>query len=328
MLKSKKMMFRLAGMAIVMGFSACKKGPMHPVGPKPVDSMALYLKSLNDYKKSEHQLMAAYFRTWRDKATDPVANKTSMKELPDSLDIALVFPDYTPADNAFWDSLKVVYVPHLHSRGTKVVMSKGISNLINPDYANNEEGYIALAKKIFEENVQAYSLDGLDLDVERSFNPEELERVEGVMKALSKYLGPKSGSDKLLIYDTNQGGNTNLFSVAYSLVDYAIVQSYGRSINTLQDTFDSYANKIKPSQYLIGFSFYEERGTYWGDVTNPLQNSRAYSYAKWQPSQGTKGGIFSYAVDRDGVPQGQNDIVPTTYSVTRELISVMNPTSR
>ena len=34
------------------------------------------------------------------------------------------------------------------------------------------------------------------------------------------------------------------------------------------------------------------------------ENSNAYRHAKWQPKEGMKGGIFSYAVDRDGVEEG------------------------
>ncbi|MGP1612782.1 MAG: EndoS/ChiA family endoglycosidase [Catonella sp.] len=34
------------------------------------------------------------------------------------------------------------------------------------------------------------------------------------------------------------------------------------------------------------------------------EDSNAYRHAKWQPKEGMKGGIFSYAVDRDGVEEG------------------------
>jgi len=289
------------------------------------DSTATYLENLRNYKKSDHQIMAAYFRTWRDRATDPAVNKTSMKELPDSLDIAFVFPDYTPEGNAFWDSLRTSYVPHLRARGTKVVMTLDIGAVLDKNFPNTTTGYEALAQKIIADKITRYDLDGIDFDVEREIEGEDLQRATGVFNALSKSLGPKSGTGKLLIYDTNQDGGTPLFTAVHPTVDYVLVQSYGRGVSSLQSTFNTYTNKIRPNQYLIGFSFYEERGAYWGDVTSPLTSSRAYNYTIWNPSQGKKGGVFSYAVDRDGVVQGQNQIVPTNYSVTRQLISAVNP---
>ncbi|MCS4226314.1 glycoside hydrolase family 18 [Sphingobacterium sp. BIGb0165] len=291
----------------------------------PADTAANYLENLRNYKKSDHQIMAGYFRTWRDKATDPANNKTSMKELPDSLDIAFVFPDYTPETNAFWDSLKTSYVPHLRARGTKVVMTADIGAALDKNFPNTAAGYEALATKIINDKITKYDLDGIDFDVERSLNTEDLQRATGVFTALSKSLGPKSGTGKLLIYDTNQEGNTPLFTAVHGLLDYVLVQSYGRSVNGLQSTFNSYSGKILPNQYLIGFSFYEENGANWGDVTSPLASSRAYSYTNWNPTQGKKAGVFSYAIDRDGVPYGQNQIVPTNYPVTRQLISLVNP---
>ncbi|MDF2514917.1 MAG: chitinase [Sphingobacterium sp.] len=313
-----------ATMAIALSFSSCRK-EASSLGLQPTDSLTSYLEKLRTYKKSDHQIMAAYFRTWRDRATDPIVNKTSMKELPDSLDIAFVFPDYTPEDNTFWDSLKTSYVPHLRARGTKVVMTTDIGAALDKNFPNTPAGYAALADKIIAEKMTRYDLDGVDFDVERNLSAEDLQRAIGVFNALSKRLGPKSGTDKLLIYDTNQDGTTSLFTAVHGLINYVLVQSYGRSMGSLQPTYNTYANLIRPDQYLIGFTFYEERSAGWGDVGIPLEDSRAFNYVMWNPSQGKKGGIFSYAVDRDGVPQGESDIVATTYSVTRRLISAVNP---
>ncbi|MHC5848220.1 EndoS/ChiA family endoglycosidase, partial [Streptococcus pyogenes] len=81
-------------------------------------------------------------------------------------------------------------------------------------------------------------------------------------------------------------------------------------------------NYIDASQFMIGFSFFEEsasKGNLWFDVNeydpnNPekgkdIEGTRAKKYAEWQPSTGgLKAGIFSYAIDRDGVAH-----VPSTY---------------
>ena len=305
-----------AATAIASSASVCPEDNSHATGDA--------LQAILDYKNSDHEIMAAYFRSWRDVASDPKVNKVSFEDLPDCLDIAFVFSEGDePA--AFYTALKDKYVPTLHSRGTKLVRTVGIQQLLNKNYTNDEEGYESLAKHLLETLVDAHGLDGLDVDVEASLNADQLKQAAGVFKALSKSLGPKSNTGKILIYDTNQNGDTALFKQVHSYVSYALVQSYGRSLSGLQRTFDTYKPYISANQYLFGFSFYEERGAHWGDTNAPINTSRAYSYAKWEPKGTKKGGIFSYATDRDGVPDGQDAIVPTDFSWTRELISVMNP---
>ncbi|KAM3547873.1 hypothetical protein ARSEF4850_009752 [Beauveria asiatica] len=60
-------------------------------------------------------------------------------------------------------------------------------------------------------------------------------------------------------------------------------------------------------------------------TTNQVSMLDLPAYAKWQPSGATKGGIFSYAIDRDGVPIGDDKLQPTDFTWTRKLISAMNP---
>ncbi|WP_226470550.1 endo-beta-N-acetylglucosaminidase family protein [Luteimonas panaciterrae] len=277
------------------------------------------------YKQSQHQKMFGYFRIWRDEVADPAVNMTSMADLPACLDLVFVFPYNVPDDNPVWDTIKNDYVPLLRAQGTKVVWSVFIDKLLDPAYPSTTAGYDALAQKIIADTVNKYGVDGLDVDMEKTLTSSQLTKAKGVFAALSKYLGPKSGTGKLLIYDTNKDGTNALFRAVATQVDYVLVQSYGRSVSGLQSTFDTYKAYIPASKYFIGFSFYEENGTAWHDAVAPMNTSRAYKYAQWQPTGTKKGGIFSYALDRDGVPEGQNAIVPTDYTWTRTLISVMNP---
>nr|WP_313533364.1 hypothetical protein [Sphingobacterium athyrii] len=175
-------------------------------------------------------------------------------------------------------------MPHLRARGTRVVMTADIGAALDKNFPSTPAGYETLAAKIISEKITQYNLDGIDFDVEHSLKTEDLQRATGAFTALSKYLGPKSGTDKWLIYDTNQDGNTPLFTAVHGLIDYVLVLSYGRSLSGLQATFNSYAGKILPNQYLIEFSFYEENGANWGDVTSPLASSRAYKYTNWNPT--------------------------------------------
>lgn len=281
------------------------------------------LQKIVDYKKGDHQLMGGYFRAWRDKASWPEGNKVSMLDLPDCLDIAFVFANGDESDD-FWTTLKDTYVPTLHSRGTKLVKTVGISQLISTSWDNTPDGWEGLANALYK-TIEDYGLDGLDIDVEQGLSASQLKQATGVFNALSKKLGPKSGTDKLLIWDTNKDGNFQLFQAVYPTISYVLVQSYGRSTSSLQGTWDTFSRYIPSKHYLIGFSFYEENGSDWHDTTEPMTSSRAWYYAKWQPQGATKGGIFSYAIDRDGVAAGDNKIQPTDFTWTRKLISAMNP---
>lgn len=305
--------------------SSCKKDQLATIGQKKaiahVSTEKDYLSQLKTYKASKHELMAGYFRTWRDKATS-TGNATTMKDLPDSLDIADVFPDYTPPGNPFWDSLRLSYIPYLHARGTKVVTAGTGLGSFDSKYANNASGYAAYAKDLAD-TITYYNMDGVDFDIEHIPTGAELTKLKGIFTAVSKYFGPKSGTGKLLIYDTNQDANSDFFRAIAPLIDYVFLQAYGRSTSNLTTNLNAYTQYIRADQFLPGFSFYEERGANWGDVTYPDNgSSRAYQYAKWKA--GVKGGMFSYAIDRD-IPRKTDDIITPDYAVTKKLIGTMNP---
>lgn len=261
----------------------------------------------------------AYFRTWHDKAVDP-GRPNSMAEIPAEVDIAFVFPDYTPDDSPFWDVLRDEYVPTLHAQGTRVVRTTDITAVLNPDFPDTADGHRQNAEHLVETLVDAQGLDGIDFDVERYLDAADTARAVGVFEELSRLIGPKSGTDRLFVYDTNRDGADALFEQTADCLDYVLVQSYGRSVSSLQGTWDSFAPHIAPAQYLIGFTFYEEHdANRWNDTSEPFEDSRAVAYADWQPDGATKGGIFSYAVDRDGVAFGDDEIRHTTYEWSKRL---------
>lgn len=314
----KNLKICLIGLALLSFATACKKNP--PVTGEEVVTTG----SLIDYKNSKHQLSVGYYRTWRDSVTES-GNKTSMRRLPDSLDMVMVFPDYTPPENAYWNVLKTNYVPYLHTKGTKVIITIGDLNSATTTGGQDSTGYAAWAKTMHDKWVTEYNLDGIDIDVESNPTGTTLTKKVAAVKALSKYFGPRSGTGKKFIYDTNQNPTT-FFTSIYKLIDYTFLQAYGRSTSNLTSTFNLYAPYITPDKFLPGFSFYEENGANWGDVLYPDPNlqSRCYNYARWQPTQGTKGGVFSYAIDRD-IPSKTDQIIAADYAVTKRLIKIMNP---
>lgn len=273
----------------------------------------------------------AYYRTWRDKFAswpgsenepeNPAFNEQRMDDLPHGVDVAFVFSNYVSDDSKFWDVLRDEYVPNLHAQGTKLVRTIDIRKVLDAPTADTPEAYEAAADYLLEKYVDKDGLDGLDVDMERYLTPEQVDRVAGVFEALSKSIGPKSGTDRLFIYDTNQPASHPLTPRIAPYVSYTLIQSYGRSISGLQNTWNGYSQYFQPCQYMIGFSFYEERGARWRDTEEPFETSRAAQYASWQPTGVTKGGIFSYAVDRDGKVPGDDTITKSDFSWSKRLIA-------
>ncbi|EFM34038.1 hypothetical protein HMPREF0841_0343 [Streptococcus pyogenes ATCC 10782] len=297
-------------------------------------------------------LYGGYFRTWHDKTSDPTEKDkvNSMGELPKEVDLAFIFHDWTKDYSLFWKELATKHVPKLNKQGTRVIrtipwrfLAGGDNSGIAEDtskYPNTPEGNKALAKAIVDEYVYKYNLDGLDVDVEHDSIPkvngkasdENLKRSIDVFEEIGKLIGPK-GTDKsrLFIMDSTYMADKNpLIERGAPYIDLLLVQVYGARgeqgefqndtrlvTETPEERWQGYSKYIRPEQYMIGFSFYEERagsGNLWYDINSrkdedkangintDITGTRAERYARWQPKTGgVKGGIFSYAIDRDGV---------------------------
>lgn len=326
-------------------------------------------------------LYGGYFRTWHDKTSDPAEKDkvNSMGELPKEVDLAFVFHDWTKDYSLFWQELATKHVPTLNKQGTRVIrtipwrfLAGGDHSGIAEDaqkYPNTPEGNKALAKAIVDEYVYKYNLDGLDVDVERDSIPKvngqesnaNIQRSIAVFEEIGKLIGPK-GSDRsrLFIMDSTYMADKNpLIERGAPYIDLLLVQVYGaqgekggfdnanhKAVDTMEERWESYSKYIRPEQYMVGFSFYEEKansGNLWYDVnveddTNPnigseIKGTRAERYAKWQPKTGgVKGGIFSYGIDRDGVAHPKKNgpktpdldkIVKSDYKVSKALKKVM-----
>ncbi|HEQ9798234.1 TPA: endo-beta-N-acetylglucosaminidase [Streptococcus pyogenes] len=297
-------------------------------------------------------LYGGYFRTWHDKTSDPTEKDkvNSMGELPKEVDLAFIFHDWTKDYSLFWKELATKHVPKLNKQGTRVIrtipwrfLAGGDNSGIAEDtskYPNTPEGNKALAKAIVDEYVYKYNLDGLDVDVEHDSIPKVdkkedtagVERSIQVFEEIGKLIGPK-GADKsrLFIMDSTYMADKNpLIERGAPYIDLLLVQVYGARgeqgefqndtrlvTETPEERWQGYSKYIRPEQYMIGFSFYEERagsGNLWYDINSrkdddkangintDITGTRAERYARWQPKTGgVKGGIFSYAIDRDGV---------------------------
>ncbi len=280
----------------------------------------------------------AYYRTWRDVTVPqnansnlPYPNVTRMSDLPAEIDVAMVFDAGATANTDYWRTLRDTYVPALHAQGTKVVYTLWLERLAKAKIPLTEDAYRAYAKELVDSFVTPYGLDGIDIDVESYPEGDELTRAIGVFNALGKLIGPKSGTDKLFIFDTNQHGGTPLFKAVHGNVSFVLLQAYGRGTWGMQGTWNTFSDKIAACQFLPGFSFPEEQdSTRWGDaegIYDPAKapSSNAYKFATWQPEGGSpKGGFFAYAVDRDGKAWGDDTITPTQFSWMKNLSAVQD----
>jgi hypothetical protein len=205
-----------------------------------------------------------------------------------------------------------------------------IDKLAKADIPLTEDAYREYAQQLIDTYVTPYGLDGIDIDVESYPQGDELTRAIGVFTALGELIGPRSGTDRLFIYDTNQTGDTPLFEAVAGSVSYVLLQAYGRGTDGMQATWETFADDVAPCRFLPGFSFYEEQDrTHWGDAEGlydpaTAPESTAYQYAVWQPEEGTKGGFFAYAVDRDGKVYGDDTITTTEFTWMRNLSRVQD----
>lgn len=151
--------------------------------------------------------------------------------------------------------------------------------------------------------------------------------LEGMHKALSVYLGPLSGTGKLLIYDTNRYANNSYIERVAPYIDYLFYQSYGASPSRLDQGITGYSEYISSCQFLSGYTSPEELdGNRWEDTIGPIWESNAITMAQWQPAGGAKGGIFQYAIDRDGMTYDEPDyssIRPTIFEYAKRVIATI-----
>lgn len=279
-----------------------------------------------------------YYRAWRDKMMQgvntslPDKNTIAMTDLPTGIDIVNVF-SYVPAGQEaqaqpFFDTLKSTYAPAMHARGVKLVRAIGYASLINiPEEYGGEnptpEQFDAYAQKILHDLSGQWGLDGLDIDMEEYPSADEVKLSDGMINALSKYIGPKSGNpDTRFIYDTN-GSFMDPFENVKNAFNFLGYQQYGStSARTARAVADYEKVGFNKNQFLAGLTFPEEQdNNRWYDTDPIYTNSHIYDIAKYV-RENQLGGMFMYAVDRDGrtYEDDSNRIVPTTFAWTKAAL--------
>ncbi|MFM1571901.1 hypothetical protein EQF93_01140 [Helcococcus ovis] len=393
---SKRVISFVLAFVMVTGLLPVSRTSVAKAEGKEVTTKSEGRKATEEWLKKHTPINGGYYRVWSDEA-NPDAKKyknaqTRMGDIPKEVDLVLAFYDNEMAKVP--EKVMKKYVDELHKKGQKVVgsifvhllykdieynlnlhneISKKYSKYLrlknNSDrkvleFGNTDEGNKARAEFILHYYMNKYNFDGLDIDMEQKISDFKThkDQYNKVLDLLSKKVGPKSNTDKLLIYDTTYSAFHPAFESHKDKFDLVLIQMYGgrseyknteeyvasqkKAVgNTrLQDfeenremtLFDTFKSLVGSQKIMIGFSFYEENSyttekkddplydnNRWYDIPTTdgkvekiikdekdkgvfedgkFADSRAARYAKWQPKDSLKAGVFSYAIERDGVP--------------------------
>ncbi len=322
----------LLAVLLILGFSCTKQNMPEPNEVKPMlQRSEEYYANLRAYKKSDHQMAFGWFGGTGGKGSPDVPGV--LDAIPDSMDIVSLWGGQPPLGSYNHELLKKTQ----EKKGTRFVMVwffSGIANLMQKNFPNLPvmDAIDNVAKSIAD-TINTYNLDGFDIDYEPS---EAGERntvfgssqgtynniyVTRALKALSKYLGPLSGTDKLLIVD---GYYNYLSPEAGNCLSYAVTQAYGTgSPSSLQSRFNSASAWLPTKKFIVteNFeSFWKNGGVNYQDpVYGTIPSLLGMAY--WQPTQGRKGGAGSYHAEYEYA-------LNPDYYYMRRAIQIMNPAVR
>ncbi len=306
--------------------------------PEPLDFAALhpkigsdeYYEALRSYKKSDH---AIAFGWWGGSGGGNGITSdmtTRYLGLPDSMDIVSLWGSI-PTDTAVQNEMQLVR----KQKGTKftmVLFGSGVDQLRLKTFPKLDvlTGIDSVAKSI-SDTVNKYQLDGFDLDYEPNYGDGGIFGHGGggtdaggdvytqrLMKALSKYMGPASNSNLILLIDGEYE-----FGI-FSYVDYIVLQTYaesGSGFTVYQNRFNLARTDNVSSKKIV----LTENMQRWGAkgaslIYNGLDIGTVLGMATFNPTQGRKGGFGAYIMEMDA-----KSMPPETYYYMRKGIQIQNP---
>lgn len=250
-----------------------------------------YWENLRAYKaRNDHEVFFGWFGGWTANSADMI---NYLRSVPDSVDIISIWGAYQNLSPAQMEDLR--YVQDV--KGTRVTYTI-FAHKIPDEFMSGENHEIATPEGIEEyakslvDTMYKYGYQGIDLDYEPGYQefpgvpfsgplvgpsymwPDYMDNMEMFVKALGKYIGPKSGTRNLLIID---GVPYHLKQGLAEYFNYGVVQSYNsRGYQDLQGRFDNAAkNGWKPEQYIFAETF--EGGKYAnGGVDHSLREGGSY----------------------------------------------------
>lgn len=266
-----------------------------------------YYQALKEYKRSDHAIAYGFYAGYTSDSSPSMG--LHFTGLPDSLDIVSLWSQI-PSDNPEYTETSEYnerYLPNAYRemhetrdlKGTRFVMCR-ICRIEGTGFSLDDagiEGYATWLARCVLRN----DLDGLDLDYEPEGDWLSGENFTKFIQVLSRYFGPQSGTDKLLIVDFY---NELPPAETEPYVDYYVRQCYTcSSANRLQTLYDQMSDWCPPSKFVAieqmgwywetgGVAFTEADGNTLDSWGNPLYS--VIGMARWNPEQGRKGGFGGY----------------------------------
>jgi hypothetical protein len=314
LLKMKKILLNYIVPALVLLCFSCKKENV--ATPLALQKIKVptpeYLANLLAYKSSAHEVCYGYFTGYANGNWSDMRYR--LEALPDSMDIVTFFENFMnvpPPSNP----ASATMVNIRQTKGTKFIvgMFPGDADAFYTPPPNvTVDSAAKVVAKMLNDTLTKYKLDGVDFDIEPGGGNYWLGNYASLLLAMSKYLGPKSGTGKLLIMDVPYGDGNEDADVVQCL-SYYVGQdySYGSS-QELAISPNCPSNKYIACDWMVNTS----------TDFNGIPGYLGYlGYAAWNPANGAKGGAGLY-----GPMDNYNAANP--YSQLRQMIQIMNPAVR
>lgn len=318
-----------------------------------------YYQALRDYKQTDHQVAFGWFGNWSGEGSSLV---NSLAGIPDSVDLVSLWGNWTNISEAQKRDLKFCQ----ETKGTKFLICfivQDIGDQLTPASVRNsyqENGFASELEAVKDfwgwkdgddaaiesairkfanaivDTIHKYNYDGFDIDYEPNYghrgtlagnNP----RMAVFVDELAKSLGPKSGTDKILVVD---GEPQSMPSETGPMFDYFIIQAYycngdanlNSRLRGLVNNYNGVLSAEEATRKLIMTENFEAtnvamEGGY--DFTDQYGNKMKSleGMARWKPNNGfRKGGVGTYHMEAE---------YPTNpeYKNLRNAIQIMNPSS-
>lgn len=291
----------MACIAIVFLSYACDSEIEPESIQNPLRADEQYYENLRNYKKSDHAICFGWYDAYRKSESPSMGNH--FMGLPDSMDIVSLWGGI-PEGEVLEEMYEVRRL-----KGTRFVVCSFCH--IGNDYPHTDEGIEQFAM-YFVDKVNKYDLDGLDIDYEPGSDWLQGENLSKFVKVLGKYLGPQSGTDKLLMID--YAGASDYNSRNFPLpetepyVNYYTEQLYSSDNENVTSTkfqqrYDKISSWCPPRKFICteqmgwhwktgGRPYAEADGNNVDSWGNPLYTM--IGMARWNPVQGRKGGFGAY----------------------------------
>lgn len=314
----------LFSILVVSFFVSCNTEIENIEIQKPYTYSEQYYADLRAYKASDHQVSFMWFCDY----TASHSYGIRFLGLPDSLDICSLWGGIpSPIQNPkVYEEMRFCQ----KIKGTKMVMVTfpGVNGL-EWVMSRPEEERIQVYGDSLLRTVYNNDLDGMDLDYEIRGDWMHGENFAKLIEYLGQYIGPKGkDNSKLLLVDFYTDYPP---SETEPYVNYFVRQAYTQgfsehSASRLQDYYDR-ISWTAPEKFIVT----ENIADHWRNGGSPFTEAdgnqykengeRLYSLegmARWNPTQGQKGGFGAYHGHRD-----YNSNPP--YKHFRDGIQAQNP---